>query len=230
MRQVEQRARPPQTLACGTLLRRLEHAQSLGHADRAAVAIGQADHAATAFVQRPRRAGQHDDDDQAEIARDEIGDDVVEHILLCWRPQIALRQVARLPACFLAQSDDGAPALVEAEQRQRWNQHGGREQERCGALEERLHAQPEKKTDATVNPGDGEHERNLHALGRMRDPEGIKLLRIELLLGEQALSEPGANDVKRDQRRDAQPQHQLQRLQRGPAELPALVERPEAEA
>src|ERR1700760_2062652 len=79
-----------------------------------------------------------------------------------------------------------------------------------------------------MDPGDGEHERDLHALERMRDPEGIKLLRIKLLLREQALTEPRADDMKRDQRGDAKPQYQLQRLQRGPAELPALVERPQA--
>src|ERR1700761_8168549 len=33
-----------------------------------------------------------------------------------------------------------------------------------------------------------------------------------------------------DQERDAQAERQLQRLQRGPAELPALVQRPDAEA
>ena len=63
----------------------------------------------------------------------------------------------------------------------------------------------------------------------MRDPERIELLRIELFMAEQRLAEPGADDVGRDQRRDAQPQHELQRLDRLPAELPPLIERPDPE-
>jgi len=74
MRQVEQRARPPQTLAWGTLLRRLafEHAQPPRHPHRPAVAVGQADHAAAAFHRGRGRPCQQHEPDQAEITDQEI--------------------------------------------------------------------------------------------------------------------------------------------------------------
>ena len=43
---------------------------------------------------------------------------------------------------------------------------------------------------------------------------------------EQGLAEPHADDMGDDERRDAQAEHELQRLDRFPAKLPALVERP----
>ena len=57
----------------------------------------------------------------------------------------------------------------------------------------------------------------------------IELLRVELLVSEQRLAEPHADDMGDDQRGDAQAEHELQRLDRLPAELPALVQRPDAE-
>ena len=57
----------------------------------------------------------------------------------------------------------------------------------------------------------------------------IKHLRIELFVSEQRLAEPHADDVGDDERGDAEAEHELQRLDRLPAELPALVKRPDAE-
>ncbi len=57
----------------------------------------------------------------------------------------------------------------------------------------------------------------------------MKLLRIELLLAEQGLADPRADDMRGDERGDAQAEHKLQRFDRLPAELPALVQRPEPE-
>ena len=45
----------------------------------------------------------------------------------------------------------------------------------------------------------------------------------------QRLAEPRAHDMGDDQRGDAQPEHELQRLDRLPAKLPALVQRPDPE-
>ena len=45
----------------------------------------------------------------------------------------------------------------------------------------------------------------------------------------QRLAEPHADDMGDDERRDAQAEHELQRLDRLPAKLPALVQRPDAE-
>ena len=48
-------------------------------------------------------------------------------------------------------------------------------------------------------------------------------------MSEQRLAEPHAGDVGDDERRDAQAEHELQRLDRFPAKLPALVKRPDPE-
>ena len=48
-------------------------------------------------------------------------------------------------------------------------------------------------------------------------------------MAEQGLAEPHAGDMGDDQRGDAQAEHELQRLDRLPAELPALVQRPDPE-
>ena len=45
----------------------------------------------------------------------------------------------------------------------------------------------------------------------------------------QRLAESDADDVGDHERRDAQAQHELERLDRLPAELPAFVQRPDAE-
>ena len=46
---------------------------------------------------------------------------------------------------------------------------------------------------------------------------------------EQRLADPHADDMGDDERGDAQAKHELQRLDRLPAELAALVQRPDAE-
>src|SRR6516225_4256319 len=65
---------------------------------------------------------------------------------------------------------------------------------------------------------------------RRRGPETIEFLRIKLVLAEQGFTEPCADHVKGDQYGNAQAEKELQRLDRDPRELPALVQRPDAEA
>ena len=48
-------------------------------------------------------------------------------------------------------------------------------------------------------------------------------------MSEQRLAEPDAGNVGDDQRRNAEAEHELERLDRLPAKLPAIVQRPEAE-
>ena len=62
-----------------------------------------------------------------------------------------------------------------------------------------------------------------------RDEEQIEFLRIEFLVSVQRLAEPHADHMRHDQGGDAQAQHELQRLDRPPAELPALIQRIDAE-
>jgi hypothetical protein len=200
-----------------------QYGQALGHADGAAIAIGQMDDAAASFEQHASHPRQHDETEQAEISGDEVIDDVVQRVLLRWRAKLALGEIGLLPGGITTDRGHMSAGLVEAEQSQRRDQDRAREQERRRALEERLHAQPEIQPDAAMGPGDDQHRGDLQTSERVCYPERIELLRIELLLREQRLAEPDADDVGGDQERDAQPQRELQRLQRGPAELPALV-------
>ena len=48
-------------------------------------------------------------------------------------------------------------------------------------------------------------------------------------MAEQGLAQPHAGNMGDNERRDAEPEHQLQRLDRLPAKLPALVKRPDPE-
>ncbi|MGY4195117.1 hypothetical protein ACVIM9_004458 [Bradyrhizobium sp. USDA 4520] len=121
------------------------------------------------------------------------------------------------------------PALVDAEHRQGRDQHRSSEQERRGALEERTQPQPEIQADAAMYPGDHQHRQHLPQPVRRGDEEGVQLLWVELLLPVQGLAEPYADDVCDDQHRDAEAERQLQRLDRLPVELAALIERPDAE-
>jgi hypothetical protein len=167
--------------------------------------------------------------DQAEIEQQEIVGDVFQHGLFGRRADLLRRQVFRLPFGAPAVGDHAASALIEAEHRQRRHQYGGGEQQRRRALVERLHPQPEIKPDAAMDPGDQQCREHLPAPVRRRHPKGIELLRIGLFLTEQRPAEPDAGDVGDDQGRDAQAEHELQRLDRLPVKLPALVQRPDAE-
>ena len=150
----------------------------------------------------------------------------------CWAavPTWRCERLSALPFGGVAVVNDASSALIEAEHGQRRNQHRGGEQKRRRALVERLHPQPEIKSDAAVHPGDDQDRVHQPHLVGPYDPVGVEHLRIELFLSEQRLAEPHAGDVGDDQRRDAQAEHELQRLDRLPAKLPALVKRPDPEA
>ena len=62
-----------------------------------------------------------------------------------------------------------------------------------------------------------------------RDPVQKEHLRIELFVSVKRLAEAYADDVGDHERRNAQAEHQLERFDRLPAELPAFVQRPDAE-
>ncbi|MEH2552995.1 hypothetical protein V1286_000524 [Bradyrhizobium algeriense] len=121
---------------------RLEHAEAPGHPHGPAVAIGEVDHAAAALVDGAGAAGQQRDADQAEITEQEIVRDAVERLRFGAGADQALRLGLRAP--FLAVIvDDHAPALIEAQHGERWNQHRRGEQERRGAFVKRFHPKPE---------------------------------------------------------------------------------------
>ncbi len=158
---------------------RLEHAQALRHPDRPAVAIGQADHAAAALGDRTHASRRQSQADQAEIADQEIVDDVVEHVLLGRGADLVWRKVVGPPLQIVGVVHDAASALIDAEHGQRRNQHRGGEQERRGAPVERLHPQPEVKPDRAVDPGDQEDREHQPDQMGPRHPEHVKLLRID---------------------------------------------------
>ena len=205
-----------------------QHAEALGHPDRAAVAVGQVDHAAAALIDGAGALGQQRDAEQSEIADQGVVGDAIEHRLLLPRPDLALRQVFRPPFPAVVVNDLSS-ALIETQHGERRNQHGRRQQERRGAFEERLHPEPEIEADAAMHPGDGHDREHQPDPVRRRDPVQKKHLRIELFMSVQRLAEPHADDMGDHQHRHAQAQHELQRLDRLPAELAAFVERPDAE-
>ena len=130
----------------------LEHAEALRYPDRPAVAVGEIDHAAAALVDGADASCQQGDADQAEIADQEIIRDPIEHLRLIPRADLAWRQVFRPPFDAVV-IDDDASALIESQHGKRRNQHGRSEQKRRRAFVERLHAEPEIKSDAAVDPG-----------------------------------------------------------------------------
>ena len=181
----------------------LEHAEAFRHPNRPAVAIGQSDHAVAAFVKRAHAAADQGKTDQAEIADQEIIGDAVEHALLGRRADLLTREIFGSPLGIAAFRDDRSSALIEAQHRQRRDQHRRGQQIRRGVLEERFHPQPEIQPDAAVNPGDDQDdERQPHLVGP-HHPVGIKHLRIELFVPEQRLPEPHAGQMGDDQRGNA---------------------------
>jgi hypothetical protein len=208
---------------------RLEHAQPPRHADGPAVAVGQADHAAAALVDGASASREQDQAEQAEIADDHAAGDTFEHLLLRRGTNLSLRQILYPPVGVVVVGHHAAPALIDSEHRQRWDQYGGGEQERCRAPEERLHPEPEIKPDAAMHPGDHEHREHLPQPRRSHDKEQVKFLRIEFFVIEQSLAHAHADDMGDDQQRDAQAKQKLQRFDRLPAEFAALVQRPDPE-
>ena len=81
-----------------------------------------------------------------------------------------------------------------------------------------------------MHPGDDHDGVHLPDEVRTRDQERIEFLWIELFLPEQSLAEPCADHVHDYQCGDAEAERELQRLDRFPAELPALIQRPETQA
>ncbi len=94
----------------------LEHAEALGHADRAAVAVGEVDHAAAALVDGADAPRQQRDADQAEIAEQEIIRDAIEHLRLFRRADLGRVKVFRAPFGVVV-FDDHAAALIETQHR-----------------------------------------------------------------------------------------------------------------
>ena len=165
---------------------------------------------------------------QAEISEQEIVRDAIERLRFGTGADQALRLGLRAP--FLAVIvDDHAPALIEAQHGERRNQHRRGEQERRGAFVERSHPQPEMESDAAMDPGDDHHREHHRDPVWRPDPVEEEHLRIQLLMPVQRLAEPDADDMGDDQHRYAEAECKLERLDRLPAELPAFVERPDAE-
>jgi hypothetical protein len=182
---------------------RLEHAEAFRHAHRPAVAIRQDNHAMTALVQRAHAAPDQGQSDQAEIADQEIIGDAVKYTLLGWRADVLPGEIFGFPLRIAAFLNHHPPALIEAEHRQRRDQHRCGQQVRRGVFEERLHPQPEIQSDAAVNPGDDQDDEHQPHLVGPHDPIGVEHLRIELFVSEQRLSEPHAGQMGDDQCRNA---------------------------
>lgn len=79
-----------------------------------------------------------------------------------------------------------------------------------------------------MHPGDHEQNRHLPEPGGRQDEEQIELLRVKFLVPVERQAEPYPDHMRHDERRDAQAQQELERLDGPPAELPALVQRVDA--
>ncbi len=83
--------------------------------------------------------------------------------------------------------------------------------------------------DAAVDPHDQQQDALENAAQRRRS-ELVQLLGVALVCAGQAQRDPGAEHVIGEQKRDGEAKDELRRLEPRPAELSALVERPETEA
>ena len=171
---------------------------------------------------------QQHEDEQAQIADQEIILDLAQDGLFGRRADLVRREILRPPFDAVV-VDDVSSALIKAQHGQRRNQHRHGEQKRRGNPVERLHPQPEMQTDTAMNPSDSDDRIHQPRLQRPHDPVRKEHLRIEFFVSEQRLPEPHSDNMGDDQRRNAQAQHELQRLDRLPAKLPALIQRPDAE-
>src|SRR6266849_2814370 len=190
IRQVEQRARPPHTLACGTLLRRLASSTLRPFGTRTVLPLPY-----ERVIMPPRRSFN---------ARAPLASKTRPS-----RPRYPIRKYSSMLASTACST--GVPT---------WR----------GEMVERFHPQPEVKSDAAVDPGNDHDSIHQPYFVRPHDPVRKKHLRIELFVYEDGLAEPLADEVGDDERRDAQAEHELERLDSLPAKLPAFVERPDSEA
>ena len=207
----------------------LKHAEALRHADGPAFDVGELDQAAAAFAQAAQAAGCKRHHEQSGVAVEQIIADVVDHHLVVRRADMAPRQVLDAPIGVVAGVDDGASALIETEHRDSGQQHRCRQQEGGGHPEPRLHAEPEIEADAAVGPGHQQRDILDRRHVGAGDPVTEQHLLVVFFVVEQRGRHAYADQVREQQRRNAQAQHQLGDLDGGPAKLPSFVERPDAE-
>jgi hypothetical protein len=82
--------------------------------------------------------------------------------------------------------------------------------------------------NAAVNPDDKQEDGLEDACERVTNPEFEQHLGVTLVGSEQAEGEARAHHVVGQQKRDSKAESELHRLHPGPAEMPSLVEGPEA--
>ena len=145
------------------------------------------------------------------------------------RSNMRRRQVQRPPGRVNGVAPNLPLALGVAEERQRRQEHGCGKQEVLHPRIKGLERQPEVNPDAAVSPHDQQQDR-LEEPGRRRRGKFVELLGVSLVGPEQAERDARAEDMVGEQERDRQAESELGGLHPGPAELAALVERPEAEA
>ena len=210
---------------------RLENAQAPRHAHGHAVRVGRRapDHAAAALAQRARPARDQDQAQHTRVGEREPEDDRVENGPLRRRWQKLRRQIGRAPCRLLAERHDLPPALDQAEQRECRHQHRCCQRDRSCTDEKALETQPEIESDAAVRPRH-QQQRELHPFHvRARVPIGVEGLGVIQVAPEQRCRRPHAGEVHDQQERNRQPQQKLDDFARLVLELPALVERPQAE-
>ena len=208
---------------------RLEHAKPAPGAN-GAVRIGQGDEADAVLPPAAEPAGKKRRCKRAREKDQHIRAVVEQARILRRRADMLRRQVFSLPDRVLGGLKGLSAPLRVAEQGERWQQHSERQQQVFHPGEPGLEAEPEVDADAAVNRDD-EQQRRLQKTGERGPHEELRqLLRVALLGAEQAEGDASAEDMIGQKEGYAEPERELGRLHPGPAELPPLVERPEAEA
>ena len=207
---------------------RLQHAQAALRPDRA-IRKGQPDRVDPLLAPAAEAAGDEDADQRPRQKDQHVPAVDGESGVVRGGSEMARRQGRRPPRRVGDDRRNLPLALGVAEQRQRRQEHGAGQQEVPDPRIEGLQREPEMDPDAAVNPDDQQQDR-LEDPGGRRGAELVELLRVALVGAEQAEGDPRAEHVVGEQERDRQAEDELRRLEASPAELPPLVERPEAEA
>ncbi len=120
--------------------------------------------------------------------------------------------------------------MVQTGHRQRRHHHRDGEQERRRPFEERLQPQPEIKPDAGVRPRHRQQDELHRDHVRPRHPIGKQWqLVMRRAAAENQSGQAHGAEMTGEQKRNAQAQDELGDFGRGVAEMPALIERPQAE-
>ncbi len=201
-----------------------EHGRAHWHYRFTAIRIDDTNHLTPPCRQSPHCAGdQYESDTGRKSSQDGVVDAFQEdtlHGIRCTHevhPQIE-------PAFLLAQPGCLPPHLGETQQCQDRHEEGNAKQQRDDAGIPRLEAEPEVQPHATVHPGNGQENCLFSAEVGAELPIGQDQARVRVRGVEPGMRESGPNDMRHEERRDAQPEKELECFPGWQAEVTTLIE------